>query len=53
MYMRDVRVEAPVARMPMALRTAVAISAIATIYLGVLPNRVLDSAIRAAQELVK
>ena len=53
MYMRDERVEAPVARMPMALGTAVAISAVATIYLGVLPNRVLDSAIRAAQELVK
>jgi NADH-quinone oxidoreductase subunit N len=53
MYMRDERVEAPVARMPMALGTAVAISAVATIYLGVLPNRVLDSAIRAAQVLVK
>src|SRR5271169_503159 len=53
MYMWDERSEAPVARMPMALGTAVAISAIATIYLGVLPNRVLDSAIRAAQELVK
>ncbi len=53
MYMRDERVEAPVARMPWALGTAVAISAVATIYLGVLPNRVLDSAIRAAQELVK
>jgi NADH-quinone oxidoreductase subunit N len=53
MYMRDERVAAPVARMPMALGTAVAISAVATIYLGVLPNRVLDSALRAAQELVK
>ena len=53
MYMRDERVEAPVARMPFALGTAVAISAVATIYLGVLPNRVLDSALRAAQDLVR
>ena len=53
MYMRDERVEAPVARMPFALGTAVTISAVATIYLGVLPNRVLDSALRAAQDLVK
>ena len=53
MYMRDERVNVPVARMPLALGTAVAISAIATIYLGVLPNRVLDSAIHAAQELVR
>jgi NADH-quinone oxidoreductase subunit N len=53
MYMRDERVEAPVPRMPFALGTAVTISAVATIYLGVLPNRVLDSALRAARELVK
>lgn len=53
MYMRDERVEAPVARMPVALGTALTISVVATIYLGVLPNRVLDSAIRAAQDLVK
>ena len=53
MYMRDERVEAPVARMPVALGTALTISVVATIYLGVQPNRVLDSAIRAAQELVK
>ena len=42
MYMRDERVEAPVARMPVALGTALTISVVATIYLGVLPNRVLD-----------
>jgi hypothetical protein len=35
------------------LGSAVAISLIATIYLGVLPNRVLDDAIRAAQDLMK
>jgi len=53
MYMRDERSEAVVARMPTGLGAAVAISVVATIYLGVLPNRVLDGAIRAAQDLVK
>jgi NADH-quinone oxidoreductase subunit N len=53
MYMRDERIEAPVTRIPAGLGAAVAISLIATIYLGVLPNRVLNDAIRAAQDLVK
>ena len=53
MYMRDERSEAVVAPMPAGLGAAVAISVAATIYLGVLPNRVLDGAIRAAQDLVK
>ena len=53
MYMRDERMEAPVAKMPASLGAAVAICVIVTIYLGVLPNRVLGDAIRAAQELVK
>ncbi len=53
MYMRDERIEAPVARIPAGLAAAVAISLIVTIYLGVLPNRVLNDAIRAAQDLVR
>ena len=53
MYMRDERIEAPVARMPASLGSAVAISLIATIYLGVLPNRVLENAMRAARDLVR
>jgi NADH-quinone oxidoreductase subunit N len=53
MYMRDERIEAPVARIPAGLGAAMAISLIATIYLGVLPNRVLNDAIRAAQDLVR
>ncbi len=53
MYMRDERTEAPVAKMPASLGVAVAIALIATIYLGVLPNRVLGDAIRAAQDLMK
>jgi NADH-quinone oxidoreductase subunit N len=52
-YMRDERTEAPVAPMPAGLGVAVAISLIATLYLGVLPNRVLGDAVKAAQDLVK
>lgn len=53
MYMRDEGQEAPVARIPAGLGAAIAICLVATIYLGVLPNRVLDCALRAAQDLVK
>ena len=42
--MRDERVEAPVARIPAGLGVGLAISLIATIYLGVLPGRVLEYA---------
>ena len=53
MYMRDERVETPVAPIPASLGIALAISLIATIYLGVLPNRVLGYAIQSAQDLMK
>jgi NADH-quinone oxidoreductase subunit N len=53
MYMRDERVEAPVARIPVSLGIGLAISLIATIYLGVLPGRVLDYAMQSAQDLIK
>jgi len=53
MYMRDERVEAPVARIPAGLGVALAISLIATIYLGVLPGRILDYAMTGAQDLLK
>jgi NADH-quinone oxidoreductase subunit N len=54
MYMRDERaVEAPVAPMPFSLGAGLVISLIAVIYLGVLPNHVLDYAIRGAQGLLK
>ena len=52
-YMRDERVEAPVARIPAGLGVALAISLIATIYLGVLPGRILDYAMTGAQDLLK
>jgi NADH-quinone oxidoreductase subunit N len=53
MYMRDERNETPVAPIPASLGVAIAISLIATIYLGVLPNRVLGEAVRAARDLMK
>jgi NADH-quinone oxidoreductase subunit N len=53
MYMRDERSEAPVARIPVGLGIGLAISLIMTIYLGVLPGRVIEYAIQGAQDLLK
>jgi len=53
MYMRDERVEVPIARIPAGLGVGLAISLGATIYLGVLPGRVLDYALHSAQALMK
>ncbi len=53
MYMRDERNEAPVARIPVGLGIGLAISLIMTIYLGVLPGRVLEYALQGAQDLLK
>ena len=52
-YMRDERTEAPVERIPAGLGLGLAISVFATIYLGVLPGRVLEYAIHSAQDLMK
>ena len=51
MYMRDARKEVPVAPVPFGLGIALAISILATLYLGMLPNRVLQYAQQSAQEL--
>jgi NADH-quinone oxidoreductase subunit N len=48
MYMRESRDEAPVAPITPGLGVALAICLAVTIYLGVLPGRVLDYAARAA-----
>jgi len=48
MYMREPQQDVPVARIPMGLGAALAISLAATIYLGVLPGRVLEYASRTA-----
>jgi NADH-quinone oxidoreductase subunit N len=53
MYMQDERTDAPVARVSAGLGVGLAISLIATIYLGVLPGRVLEYAIQSAQDLMK
>ena len=50
MYMREAREDLPLPRIPLGLGTALAISLAATIYLGVLPGRVLDYAARTAAE---
>jgi len=51
MYMREPRTEVPVSAVPAGLGAAMALSLAATIYLGVLPGRVLDYAGRAVAEL--
>ncbi len=53
MYMRDERGEISVARIPAGLGIGLAISLIATIYLGVLPGRILYYAMQSAQDLLK
>lgn len=53
MYMREGREEAPVIDLPVGLGTALVLSLAATIYLGVLPGRVLDYAQQSAAQLVQ
>ena len=53
MYMRDERTDAPVPRIPAGLGIGLAISLIATIYLGVIPGRVLNYAVQSAQNLIR
>ncbi len=53
MYMRESRKEVPVTPVPFALGVALASCLAATIYLGVLPNRVLQFAQDSAQQLVQ
>lgn len=52
MYMRDARKEVPVTRIPFGLGVALALTVVATIYLGILPDRVLGYARQSAQELL-
>jgi NADH-quinone oxidoreductase subunit N len=53
MYMHEAREEAPVTPVPAALGAALAISVAATLYLGILPGRVLEYASRSAAELLR
>jgi NADH-quinone oxidoreductase subunit N len=52
MYMRESRQEVPVSPISLSLGLALAISFVATLYLGILPNRVLQVAQHSAQDLV-
>jgi NADH-quinone oxidoreductase subunit N len=53
MYMREPRDEAPMASMPVAVAFSVTAAALVTIYLGVVPGRVLDYALQGARDLLK
>ena len=52
MYMRESRKETPVGPVSPALGLALVLSLVATLYLGILPNRILRVAQHSAQELV-
>ena len=52
MYMREARKEVPVTPVPVGLGVALAVTIVATLYLGMLPNRVLQSARQSAQDLL-
>jgi len=51
--MREPRGEVPVTRVPTAAALAIAVCVAATLYLGVLPGRVLDYAAHSAHDLVR
>jgi NADH-quinone oxidoreductase subunit N len=53
MYMREARDDAPVASLSPSLGAALAISVAATLYLGILPGRVLEFASRSAAALLR
>lgn len=52
MYMREPRKQVPVTPIPFALGFALVISIVATLYLGILPNRVLQYAQQSARVLL-
>jgi len=53
MYMREPREEEPLPPVPTGLRAALTLTVFATIYLGILPGRVLEYASRSATELLR
>jgi NADH-quinone oxidoreductase subunit N len=52
MYMRDAHKEVPVTPIPLGLGVALGVTVAATIYLGILPDRLLGYARQSAQELL-
>jgi NADH-quinone oxidoreductase subunit N len=53
MYMREARTEVPVTKVPAGVAVALVITLAATVYLGVLPGRVLDYALYSADGLMR
>lgn len=53
MYMQESKTDAPVLPVPASLGVAVILSAAATLYLGIWPQRVLDYAVRSAHDLMR
>jgi NADH-quinone oxidoreductase subunit N len=53
MYMREPKDETPMIPMPAALGVSLAVAVAATIYLGVLPGRVINYALQGARDLVR
>jgi NADH-quinone oxidoreductase subunit N len=51
MYMREAREEAPVPKVPLGLGVTLAVTAMVTLYLGILPGRVLEYASRSVELL--
>jgi NADH-quinone oxidoreductase subunit N len=53
MYMRDPRQEVPLLRIPAGVTATLIFSVAATIYLGILPGRVIEYATRSAQSILR
>ena len=53
MYMREPNTEAPMIPLPVSVGFSLGVAVLVTIYLGVLPSRVLDYALQGAHALVK
>jgi NADH-quinone oxidoreductase subunit N len=53
MYMREPQSDAPVPEVPFGVALALSLSLVTTIYLGVLPNRVLGYALQSARDLLR
>jgi NADH-quinone oxidoreductase subunit N len=53
MYMKEPREDRAVTRIPLGVGVSLAITVVATIYLGILPGDVLAYAVRSAQGMLK
>lgn len=53
MYMHEPREEVPISPVPFGLGAALIVSVVTTIYLGVLPGRILEYASRSASQLLR